>query len=191
LKQDAPLGTSSQEIISSCFSGIFAINRLEWALADLAAIYNRHPVVALYETVGPDAVSYILGHSEMKALVLGVKQVNTSYTVNFCMISSFDAIDMFYLPNNRNDNKLNILKLPAILQALRTKKLTNLKFLVVMDEVSESQKEDFKAHDVQLHTLSDVEKLVCHFLLVLIFTNNHVMDLVACYKLLIFQQKKC
>lgn len=42
------------------FMGIFAKNREEWAIADLACVRNSVTIVPIYDTLGPSAVRFII-----------------------------------------------------------------------------------------------------------------------------------
>ncbi|KAJ3160770.1 Long chain acyl-CoA synthetase 7 peroxisomal [Geranomyces variabilis] len=50
--------------------GIYSINRPEWIIADLGAGLFSNPTVALYDTLGPDAVQYILQDANVPGVVL-------------------------------------------------------------------------------------------------------------------------
>ncbi|KAJ3151924.1 Long-chain-fatty-acid--CoA ligase 5 [Geranomyces variabilis] len=50
--------------------GIYSINRPEWIIADLGAGLFSNPTVALYDTLGPDAVQYILLDANVPGVVL-------------------------------------------------------------------------------------------------------------------------
>ncbi|PRP86830.1 fatty acyl-CoA synthetase [Planoprotostelium fungivorum] len=111
LQEDAPIG-------------IFAINRVEWVLTDLAAIYNRYPVVALYESVGPDAVSFILDHSGLSTVVLGIKQVPALLTVirgkQFASLKNLIIMDESITSQQKEELqsfKLKVYTLQEILEA--------------------------------------------------------------------------
>jgi len=56
--------------------GIYSINRAEWIISDLACIGYRWPSVALYDTLGQNAVEFIIKHAELKLIICGAKQVN-------------------------------------------------------------------------------------------------------------------
>ncbi|RNA35284.1 long-chain-fatty-acid-- ligase 5 [Brachionus plicatilis] len=48
------------------FVGIFAKNRPEWVLTDLACVSYSFTSIPMYETFGPDAIPFILKQTEMK-----------------------------------------------------------------------------------------------------------------------------
>lgn len=50
--------------------GIYSINRTEWVLSMLAAVQQSITIVPLYDTLGPDAVKYIVNHAELTTVVV-------------------------------------------------------------------------------------------------------------------------
>ena len=50
--------------------GIYAKNREEWTITDLAAILAGYAVVTLYDTLGKEYMDYILNQTELKTIVL-------------------------------------------------------------------------------------------------------------------------
>ncbi|KAJ3411439.1 hypothetical protein HDV05_002174 [Chytridiales sp. JEL 0842] len=55
--------------------GIYAVNRPEWIIADLASQSFSLCTVALYDTLGPEASEFILNHSEIPIVVTSVDKV--------------------------------------------------------------------------------------------------------------------
>lgn len=49
--------------------GIWSANRPEWTIADLACATQGLYNVALYETLGPDTVQYVINHAELEVIV--------------------------------------------------------------------------------------------------------------------------
>jgi long-chain acyl-CoA synthetase len=49
---------------------IWSANRPEWQIADLAILHAGLTTVALYQTLAPDQVKYLLSHSESKVLIV-------------------------------------------------------------------------------------------------------------------------
>ena len=45
--------------------GLFSINRPEWYIAHMGNLSQSYRSTALYDTLGPDAVSYIMHHAEV------------------------------------------------------------------------------------------------------------------------------
>lgn len=52
--------------------GLFAINRPEWYQAHLGNLSQSYRTTALYDTLGPDAVSYIVKHAEVPVESLNI-----------------------------------------------------------------------------------------------------------------------
>ncbi|KAI8077880.1 uncharacterized protein BX664DRAFT_287488 [Halteromyces radiatus] len=49
--------------------GIWSVNRPEWFITDMACAAYSMFTVALYDTLGPDAVEYVVNHSELEIVV--------------------------------------------------------------------------------------------------------------------------
>lgn len=49
--------------------GIWSINRPEWMIADLALASYSLYCVALYDTLGPDTVEYVVNHAELETII--------------------------------------------------------------------------------------------------------------------------
>ena len=50
------------------FLGLYAKNREEWAITDLAGALSGITVVTLYDTLGKDSIEYILEQTSMKTV---------------------------------------------------------------------------------------------------------------------------
>jgi len=55
--------------------GIMSINRQEWVIADLALAVQSMITVPLYDTLGPDAVQYIINHANCKMVIVSIQQL--------------------------------------------------------------------------------------------------------------------
>ena len=55
--------------------GIIATNRSEWALTDIVCAVYGFVSVPLYDTLGPDAVKFIINHSNVRAVVCAKAQL--------------------------------------------------------------------------------------------------------------------
>ncbi|KAJ3095256.1 hypothetical protein HDU97_007115 [Phlyctochytrium planicorne] len=55
--------------------GIYAVNRPEWLIADLATHCFSWTTVALYDTLGPETAEFILNHSEVPICVTSIDKV--------------------------------------------------------------------------------------------------------------------
>ncbi|KAJ1546352.1 Long chain acyl-CoA synthetase 7 peroxisomal, partial [Cladochytrium tenue] len=54
---------------------LYAANRPEWLLAELAAHLHAVPTVALYDTLGADATEFILNHAEVQCVVASLDKL--------------------------------------------------------------------------------------------------------------------
>lgn len=55
--------------------GIVSANRTEWVLTDMACNVQSFISVPLYDTLGPDAISYIINHGQIRVVVASVPQL--------------------------------------------------------------------------------------------------------------------
>ncbi|KAJ2162306.1 medium-chain fatty acid-CoA ligase faa2 [Coemansia sp. RSA 552] len=55
--------------------GLYAVNRVEWILADYAGMSQNMYAVALYDTLGADSIEYIMNHAEIQVLVCSLDKV--------------------------------------------------------------------------------------------------------------------
>lgn len=53
--------------------GIWALSRPEWFITEMSCNYFNLVSVALYETLGPDAVEYVMNHAEIPIVVCSGK----------------------------------------------------------------------------------------------------------------------
>eukprot|EP00250_Pteridium_aquilinum_P015835 c22787_g1_i1 orf=379-2475(+) len=58
-------GLLQHGIVKGSRIGLYFLNRPEWLIADHACSSYSYISVPLYDTLGPDAVKYIIGHAEM------------------------------------------------------------------------------------------------------------------------------
>ncbi|KAI8868185.1 acetyl-CoA synthetase-like protein [Ramicandelaber brevisporus] len=66
-----------EDVKHSHFSvAIYAPNRPEWRLTELASVLYSCPSVALYDTLGPDSVKYILEHSQAPVAVVSFDKIS-------------------------------------------------------------------------------------------------------------------
>jgi len=54
--------------------GLFSINRAEWVIAEQACYANRFVTVPLYDTLGDEAIEYIVGQTEMEAVFVSLQK---------------------------------------------------------------------------------------------------------------------
>lgn len=49
--------------------GIWSVNRPEWTIADLALSAYSLYTIALYDTLGPDTVEFVINHAEIETVI--------------------------------------------------------------------------------------------------------------------------
>merc|ERR1719229_2184255 len=59
--------------------GLFALNRPEWYQAHLGNLSQSYRTTALYDTLGPDAVSYIVKHAGVPVIVTEKSKLQTLF----------------------------------------------------------------------------------------------------------------
>eukprot|EP01083_Nonionella_stella_P070937 190134_1 len=82
--------------------GIYSTNRAEWVIASNAVFSQSMRVIALYDTLGAEAVVHILGHSEMKVVCCSKDKVgkvlqakNSKPDLPIRCIIQFDPFDLY------------------------------------------------------------------------------------------------
>ncbi|CEG68522.1 hypothetical protein RMATCC62417_04770 [Rhizopus microsporus] len=78
--------------------GIWSINRPEWTIADLALAAYANYAVALYDTLGPDTVEYVINHAELETVICSGDHIADLLKLkhklpNLKTIISMDSID--------------------------------------------------------------------------------------------------
>ena len=82
---------------------IYAPNSPEWVIADLACQANSLATVALYDTLGPDSVEFILNHTKAPVALAALKHIptliklksqlpNLNYIVSITDLNDFDGV---------------------------------------------------------------------------------------------------
>ncbi|KAI8990962.1 hypothetical protein BDF20DRAFT_903877 [Mycotypha africana] len=66
------LGLARQQTL-----GVYSINRREWTVAEIACYKEALIVVALYDTLGPEAMDYIINQTEMEHIVCSKDKVES------------------------------------------------------------------------------------------------------------------
>lgn len=56
--------------------GIYAKNREEWSICDIGNALYGYTMIPLYDTLGPDAVSFVLGHAELKTCICSSSSID-------------------------------------------------------------------------------------------------------------------
>lgn len=57
------------------FVGIYSRNREEWLTIDIANVLYKAVMVPLYDTLGPETISYVIGHSGIENLFVEKKVI--------------------------------------------------------------------------------------------------------------------
>ncbi|KAG0042525.1 hypothetical protein BGZ83_000358 [Gryganskiella cystojenkinii] len=57
--------------------GIWSTNRPEWSISEISCNYYNLVSVALYETLGPDAVEFVINHAEIHIVVCSANHIST------------------------------------------------------------------------------------------------------------------
>ena len=52
------------------FMGIFSKNREEWAIIDIACIRDSITIVPFFDSLGPDALSFVLNQTEVTTMCI-------------------------------------------------------------------------------------------------------------------------
>ncbi|KAI8384984.1 uncharacterized protein BYT42DRAFT_564291 [Radiomyces spectabilis] len=78
--------------------GIWSVNRPEWAIADLACAAYSLYTVALYDTLGPDTVEYVINHAEIETVICSADHIadllqQRHKLPNLKLIISMDTIE--------------------------------------------------------------------------------------------------
>jgi len=72
-------GLRALEVADQSNIGLFAVNRPEWYQAHLGNLSQSYRTTALYDTLGPDAVSYIVKHAEVPVVVTEKSKLKTLF----------------------------------------------------------------------------------------------------------------
>jgi long-chain acyl-CoA synthetase len=57
--------------------GIIAKNREEWGISDLACMGDTITIVPCFESLGPDAIAYVLNQTEVSTVFVEKKSLET------------------------------------------------------------------------------------------------------------------
>lgn len=83
-------------IINTCTNnakriGIWSTNRPEWTITDLACVTQGLYDVALYETLGPEIVEYVINHAELEIIVCSSNYLAQLSTFTYLIRHYFDG----------------------------------------------------------------------------------------------------
>lgn len=76
---DLAAGLSSLSLPPKSNVGIFSINRAEWLITEQACYANNYVTVPLYDTLGDEAIEYIINQTEMQCAVVSLQKVDALY----------------------------------------------------------------------------------------------------------------
>lgn len=72
---DLAAGFSTLSLSSYSKIGIFSVNRAEWIITEYACYANSYVTVPLYDTLGDEAIEYIVGQTEMQCAVVSMQKL--------------------------------------------------------------------------------------------------------------------
>ncbi|EGG20097.1 fatty acyl-CoA synthetase [Cavenderia fasciculata] len=84
--------------------GIFSINRPEWVISDMGSMNHGIVPVALYATLGPNAIEYVINHAEIKLVLCEGKNIDK--LLQMTNAQSLTTIVSFDQPTEAILNKL-------------------------------------------------------------------------------------
>ncbi|KAG2232064.1 hypothetical protein BDF21DRAFT_492852 [Thamnidium elegans] len=117
--------------------GIWSVNRPEWAITDLAcASYNNY-TVALYDTLGPDTVEFVINHAELETVVCSGDHIADLLKLrhklpNLKTIISMDSIEEVVRPGVASKS--------AIIKAWAAEKQINLIDFNAIEELGQKNR---------------------------------------------------
>lgn len=80
--------------------GIYFLNRPEWLVVDHACSAYSYISVPLYDTLGPDAVKYIVGHADIQAIFCVPSTLNTL----LCFMSDIPSVRLIVVLGAANEH---------------------------------------------------------------------------------------
>lgn len=89
--------TTQQEGKSYNFLGIFAKNREEWAVTDLACVRSSCTIIPFFDSLGPSALSFVIKQTELQTMCVDATGFDNLLKVkldcpSFQTIVTFDDI---------------------------------------------------------------------------------------------------
>jgi len=70
------MNESNPNKANACHVGLYSVNRAEWVIADQGCVCYSNITVALYDTLGPDTVHFILNHAEIPIVVASKDRIS-------------------------------------------------------------------------------------------------------------------
>ena len=85
--------------------GIYAKNRPEWTICDMGNALYGYTMIPLYDTLGPDSVSFVFGHSEIITCICSKESIDIlANTQQLHKLRNIIALDTDY--NKASADKL-------------------------------------------------------------------------------------
>ncbi|KAI9265933.1 hypothetical protein BY458DRAFT_457727 [Sporodiniella umbellata] len=99
--------------------GIWAVNRPEWAITDLALSAYALYTVALYDTLGPDTVEFVINHAEIETVVCSGNHVHDLLKMKHRIpqlktIISMDSVNNDALKSWAEEKQVTLLDFEAV-----------------------------------------------------------------------------
>lgn len=114
--------------------GIYGRNRPEWCISAFGCWSQGYKSVALYDTLGAEAVKYIIGHAELQAICCEKNKLNNLFTAL-----------------SAEPDEANPIRLQYVVQWDANKKYGN-----TQDSIEEADKERFEGLGVQLVSFTEL-----------------------------------
>ncbi|PKI74065.1 hypothetical protein CRG98_005543, partial [Punica granatum] len=99
--------------------GLYFINRPEWVIVDHACSAYSYVSVPLYDTLGPDAVKYVVNHASIQAIFCAPQTLNALLS----FISEIPSLQLIVVVGGSDEN------LPSLPSTLQVKLVSYLKLL--------------------------------------------------------------
>ncbi|KYQ88402.1 fatty acyl-CoA synthetase [Tieghemostelium lacteum] len=84
--------------------GIFSINRPEWVLSDMGCMNHALVPVALYATLGPHAIEYVINHAEIETILCEGKNIDK--VLQMSNVNQIKVIVSYDVPTEAILNKI-------------------------------------------------------------------------------------
>jgi len=151
-------GLQSLELNEKVCIGIYASNRPEWYAVHMANLSQSFQTTALYDTLGPEAVAYILRHSETPVVVCEKNKLK----------DLFKAIEQCKKEEGENEEEMNDEKKDKEKEKKKEKEVLRfgLKYVIQMDfderynnkheQVTEEDKRQAQELGITLLGLSEI-----------------------------------
>ncbi|KAK4802402.1 hypothetical protein SAY86_000605 [Trapa natans] len=99
--------------------GLYFINKPEWPIVDHACSAYSYISVPLYDTLGPDAVKYVVNHASIQAIFCAPQTLNTLLS----FLSEIPSVQLIVVVGGNDEN------FPSLPSTLQVKLISYLKLL--------------------------------------------------------------